>query len=143
MTEYNLNILEEKINKALINGLILKDLTCIPINGLINEEISNIEEKIEYSLPNQYKEFLKKYNGADFDVVRIFGNDISNFQVIDYSLLVFSSDPSGFLYAFDKNEKVYCIDPDGGEIILVAQDFGLFLCDYIFGKDSKEFGEKE
>lgn len=140
----------EKINQVIESGLLIKGLYNLPINSANDLDIRNVESKLPFKLSDQYKEFLKFWNGANLDIVRIFGvGQTENFIPSlldcqsDYNnkgLIIIASDPAGFVYGQNIKGGIFSIDSEGEETSKVADSFNNFVCDYLFGPNASAFG---
>jgi hypothetical protein len=144
----------EKITSPEILGsdLLLRELTFIPERGATAAEISEEESEIGHRFSEAYRQFLLRWNGINLDVIRLYGvgqvdsrlHQLAKEQIPEMPhLVVIGSDPAGFVYAEDSRGAVLSLDHDGGEVKCVAQSFESFIVDYVFGKDSEEFGGEE
>ena len=118
-------------------------------NEKIEKLLIELEENIEFKLPNLYREFLKKYNGGETpntsiksngvssDVRAFYGlgdvkyNNIKTLEIneIDKILLTVAEDSFGNVFAIDLGEeKIYFIDHEKeNEISLVEESFSEFV----------------
>lgn len=134
--------------KVLGSGLLLREHISIPVSGATDAEIAQEEAELSKPLSEGYRRFLRRWNGINLDVIRLYGagevspgiQQLKTMQLpaIDH-LLAFATDPAGFVYAEDNTERVVSFDHDGGEIAFVARDFDAFIVDFVFGKDSAAF----
>jgi hypothetical protein len=141
------------IQKIISSKLLIDDLYFIPLSGASDEQIRVTEKELNFPLSEEFKEFLKLWNGANLDVVRVYGcnkidasiptlKDTQN-GYIARGYLIIGSDPAGFLFAQNKLGEIFSIDMEGEEIQKVAKNFEDFLCDYIFGQRAESFAGKE
>lgn len=131
-------------------GALIRELIHVPRRGATEEEIREEESKAGRPFSEAYRRFLRRWNGMNLDVIRLFGMGDVDSGVERWAhgwvpehiphLLAIGSDPAGFVYAEDSDGAVYSIDHDGGEVSCVARDFDNFVVDYVFGKDSAYFG---
>jgi hypothetical protein len=129
-------------------GLLLPELVSIPVFGASDTEIKEEEATLGKSLSEGYRRFLRRWNGIDLDVIRLYGagsvskgiGALKNAQLPALAeFIAIGSDPAGFVYAEGDGGKVYSFDHDGGEIECIARDFDAFIVEYVFGKDSAAF----
>lgn len=149
----DINKIKLLIDKVQFSGILLKSLHFIPENGAKKEDIEDIEEKIGSSLSEGYKQFLLNWDGANLDVIRIFGTHNASsrimkltkfqFDLLGTGRVVIGSDPAGFLYAETPDGSIYMIDTDGDSDKLVAMDIEDLLCNYVFGERASEFAGDE
>lgn len=139
----------KKIEKILKTSLLSKGLCYIPAHGASPEAISEEEKILNRSLSETHKEFLSHWDGINLEVVRLFGckedKETRKLSKNQFELpekgnpIFFASEPTGFIYAYDKQENVYSIDTDGWEITKTADSLDEFICDFVFGKRAAEF----
>lgn len=141
----------EKITspEILSSDLLIRELTFIPERGASAAEINEEESEVGHAFSEAYRQFLSRWNGIDLDVLRLYGVGVVDGRIHRLAkeqspemphLVVIGSDPAGFVYAEDSNGSIYSLDHDGGEVKCVAQSFESFILDYVFGKDSADFG---
>lgn len=133
----NPSVLIEKLFKA---EVLSEALTDIPDKGATEAELVEAENRLGISINNEYKEFLKIWNGANLDVIRPYS---TNKLYIENGNMVFSDDPSGFIYSINENGEIICFDTDGGETKTIASSFNDFFYSYLFGSRSHEFMGEE
>jgi hypothetical protein len=145
-----MNIIYEKLKFIEKKNFLSKNFFYLPKHGLSDQDIKILQEKVEFKFDPKFVDFLKEFNGSNLDVIRIFGvskYDDRIFDLVennkDEDLFIFASDPAGFTYAQDSNFYVFSIDSEGGETIKVAENFEDFICNYLFGNRSEEFGGEE
>ena len=143
----------EILSKVIRSGILQEELTTIPERGATSEEIAGEELLLDRSLSEQHKDILRKWNGLDLDVLRLFGCGqseiprISHFQ-FDFpgrppGCVVIGSDPSGFLYFEDGRGNIWSCDTDGGSTNLLAKDLNDFFSRLVFGRDASRFAGDE
>lgn len=141
----------EKIQQVISSNLLLKDLCFIPSKGASKEEIAQEETKIGHNFSASHLTFLMKWNGLILDVISFFGCNNTEgairslcdnqFDFNKHDLLVIASDPAGFLYGYSlKDGQIFSVDSHGGEKKRVASNLEDFICNYLFGSRSGEFG---
>lgn len=60
----------KKLIETLMKKNILSEgLTEIPSSGASEEDILTVEKRLEITINNEYKEFLKLWNGANLDII--------------------------------------------------------------------------
>ena len=150
----------DRIKKVLNSELLSKDLSDIPTNGASEAMIKKEEEKLPRKLSLQHKEFLKNWNGANLDFIRVFGvhpveNDFLKelakenkewedvVKEVGENSIYFANDITGFMYFELEDGSIVYLDTDGGEIKKVADDINDFFLNYIFGKRADEYGDTE
>jgi hypothetical protein len=141
------------VEKIINSKVLCYNLTFIPKKRPSEQSINRIKESVEISINPIHEIFIRRWNGIDLEVIKIYSFDkkeenIPNlmdrqFDLNKEGLLVFGSSPSGFLYSYDNQGIVFSIDTDGWNIEKVADSFEDFICNYVFGKRSREFGGDE
>ena len=130
----------ELIEKLIRAEVLSLALTNIPDKGATEEYFVETESRLGISINYEYKEFLKIWNGADLDVIRLYS---TNNLYIENGNLVFADDPSGFIYSINENGEITSFDTDGGETKTIASSFSDFFYSYLFGSRSHEFMGEE
>jgi hypothetical protein len=148
-----ITLLEKIISPEILGSdLLLRELTFIPVRGATAAEIREEESEVGHPFSEAYRQFLLRWNGINLDVIRLYGagkvdsrlHRLVKEQIPELPhMVVIGSDPAGFIYAENSNGAIYSLDHDGGELKCVAQGFESFIVDYVFGKNSAEFGGEE
>lgn len=143
----------EIIYKVVATNLLIKGLYYLPHKGASEIDIKNAEEALGLILFSDHKNFLKYWNGANLDIIRLFGcgqtedaipNISSNqFGMEKKDFRIIASDPAGFIYVQDNMEKIFSFDTDGGIFAEVGKNFEDFICNYLFGLRAKEFAGEQ
>jgi hypothetical protein len=143
------------IEKAISSCVLLEDMTVIPLSGSSESDIMEEERLLSRSLSSSHKSLLKKWNGVNLDVIRLYGcgsvheefKRLSTCQtgVLAESVgnIVFGDDPSGFMYAEKSDGKILSVQTSVGEIKEIAENLDDFFERFVFGKDAKEFGGED
>jgi hypothetical protein len=127
-------------------------MVTIPETGASEQEIKAEEVFLSRPLSAPHAALLKKWNGLNLDMIRIYGvgavrsrirrlkdNQLDSVARMP-GFIAFGSDPSGFVYAEGKNLEVYCFDTDGGDRPEpIASNIEDFFGRYVFGPDSDKF----
>jgi len=140
-----------KIEQVICSGVLLEGLTFVPIHGATNAEISAAEVAVSRPISDSHKVLLRRWNGLNLDVIRVFGCDPSENEVrnladcqrADSNNTVFGDDPAGFAYSEAPDGKIYCHDSDPKSQHLVADDLELFFTSYVFGAGAELFGGED
>lgn len=143
------------IEKAIKSGVLIDGLTIIPDRGASDTEIVEEEKKLPRPLSSQHKAILKRWNGMNMDIMRLYGcadvheelrrlcdSQIDMFSEVE-GAIVFADDPSGFIYAESLTGSVHSIQAANGEMKVLAASIDDFFERLVFGKDAKEFGGVE
>ncbi len=143
------------IEKAISSGVLLEDMTVIPKLGSSDSDIQREENLLPRPLSNNHVTLLKKWNGMNLDVIRLYGcgsvheelKQLSSCQMGVLSELegnvVFGDDPAGFMYAEKDDGTILSVQTSSGEIKEVAQNMDDFFERLVFGKDAREFGGED
>jgi SMI1-KNR4 cell-wall len=140
----------ETIEKVIEARVLIESLMLVPDKGATSDEIKQEELLIGVTFSKYYKSFLERWNGIDLDIIRIYGcgdslnriRRISNEQTEELALqklIVFGSDPSGFIYVENEKGEIFSFDSDGGELEFLSKNLNIFFADLVFGKDSNRF----
>jgi hypothetical protein len=146
-----MNKLKDKINKVIQSNILNKEMIDMPSRGLLENEIKEIEDKTGKKIFYQYRSFLKRYNGYNLDWIKFHGCTKIDKEIFDITEnfdetieeIIIASDSYGIGYFEKKNGEIFSFDYDGGAIEKVADSFEDFICNYVFGKRSREFGGDE
>ena len=123
----------------------------VPTRGATSADIAAIEAAISRSISHRHKELLRRWNGLNLDVVRVFGcnpstgeiRNLADSQLTDSTNIVIGDDPAGFTYSEASDGKIYCHDSDPISKRHVADNLELFFTSYLFGPAAESFGGKE
>jgi len=150
----------ERIEKVLKRDILSKNLSDIPKNGATDKMIEDEEKKLPRPLSEQHKAFLKRWNGANLDFIRVLGtHPVENefleelakenlewkeiIKEIGKNAIYFANDITGFMYFELEDGSIVKLDTDGGSIKKVAKDMNDFFLNYIFGNRAAEYGDTE
>ena len=147
------DIIERALNSSYLMEE-LEGLIVVPKAGATDEVIKEEENLIKRKLSKQHKDILKKWNGINLEVVRLYGcgsvdeelDRLSDKQMqglTNKGQIVIGSDPSGFIYLESFGGAVSVYDPEGDEIREIARDLDDFFCRLVFGKDAREFAGED
>lgn len=143
------------IEKAISSGVLLEDMMVVPRIGSSDSDIKQEEKGLPRPLSKSHISFLKKWNGINLDVVRLYGcgnvheelKRLSSSQSGVLSELeaciVFGDDPAGFMYAEKDNGSILSVQTSNSEIKEIAQNMDDFFERLVFGKDAKEFAGED
>lgn len=143
------------IEKAISSNVLLEDMTVIPRLGSNDSDIQREEFFLPRPLSNKHVALLKKWNGINLDVIRLYGcgnvheelKSLSSCQTGVLSELegnvVFGDDPAGFMYAEKDDGTILSVQTSSGEIKEIAQNMDDFFERLIFGKDARKFAGKD
>jgi hypothetical protein len=126
--------------KLVASDVLINSMVTLPSLGASVSELRDVEQRIGVVLDPELSTFLKAFNGACLDVIRIYS--CQKLRVTELGL-EFASDPSGFVYYIVSSGDVLYEDTDGGEIKQVAGSVQDFFHSYLFGKRSAEFAGEE
>ena len=126
------------------------DLTTIPKSGASKGDIAALKDVLPRAISKQHEQLLLKWNGADLDVIRIYGcqNVEANLSFIAEKQfenpinggIAFGDDPTGFIYLEADDGKVYSLDTVSGNTQELASDLEDFFSRLLFGEDASLFG---
>lgn len=142
-----------KIEKVLNSPLLSKGLCYVPTHGASKQSIEKEEDLLGKKISKQHRTLLEKWDGINLEVLRFYGctKDKETRQISECQFdldeldnpIFFASEPAGYIYVYDKEEKIYLIDTDGWEITKIATSLEDFICNYVFGKRAAEFAGDE
>lgn len=137
------NVLRAKLLKA--------SLIFIPQHGATEQALDALSKVLPRSLSKTHLSLLKRWNGVNLDVVRIYGatstpnelRGLADVQNEPFSqipgAIVFGDDPSGFVYAESLDGKIMSLDLSSGEIETIANNMNDFFSSFVFGPKAAEF----
>ncbi|MFI0416533.1 MAG: SMI1/KNR4 family protein [Candidatus Thiodiazotropha sp.] len=140
-----------KIEQALRSGVLIEDLIVVPQSGATDGMIASEEKKLSRSLSSQHKKLLKRWNGMNIDVIRLYGcgpvvdeidalfNRQSGVLSEQKGNVVFGDDPAGYMYAEADDGSILSVDTASGEVKKLANDIDDFFSRLVFGVDAKDF----
>ena len=143
------------IEKSLSSGILLEEMIVVPQAGASESDIRSEEKLLPRSLSSSHISLLKKWNGMNLDVIRLYGcgnvhEELKRLSSCQTGALVelegnivFGDDPSGFMFAEKSDGKILSVQTSVGEIKEVAENLDDFFERLIFGKDAKEFGGED
>jgi len=149
-----------RIEKVIESGILEQGFPRIPKNGATNKMIENEEKKLSRPLSEQHKAFLKRWNGANLDFMRVLGthpveNEFMEELAKEYTewkeivdevgnkAIYFANDITGFMYFEREDGSIVSLDTDGGSIDKEAEDMNDFFLNYIFGERANEYADTE
>ena len=141
----------EVIAKVLDSGVLMPSLLYVPAEGASAEMIAEEERALGRRLSPKHQAVLRRWNGINLEVLRMYGcgdtppqvGRLSENQGLDAWRVVgtaVGSDPAGFLYVEDDVGNILSLDHDGGAIKKVAADLDDFFGRFVFGEDAHLFG---
>jgi hypothetical protein len=145
----------EVIERVLRTGVLMEDLTIVPAQGASDREIDSEQHAIGRQFSPELKNFLRRWNGANLDVLVLFGCGRTHAEIPRFrdrqilrptsmeDSVIICSDPAGFLFAESPDRRVISIDSQGGACKAVGSSFNDFICRFVFGGDSDLFGGEE
>lgn len=148
------------LERVIDSGVLLDGFPRIPSKGATKDMICREEKVMPRSLSEQHKLFLKSWNGANFDFMRVYGvHDVESSFIrilekenrewdeiineVGNKAILFADDISGFMYFELFDRTITQLDTDGGEMEVVADDMSDFFLNYLFGKRAEEYAGKD
>lgn len=150
----------DRLEKVIESGILNQGFPRISKNGATDEMIKNEEKKLSRPLSEQHKALLRRWNGSNFDFIRVLGtypvkNDFLEELAKEYvewkeivdevgnKVIYFANDVSGFMYFELEDGSIIDLDNDGGGIDKVAEDMNDFFLNYLFGARADEYAGME
>lgn len=150
----------DKIKKVMQANILSKDLSDIPKNGATLNMIKEEEQSLPRPLSEQHIAFLKEWNGANLDFLRVLGvHPVENefleelakenkewediVTEVGHGAIYFANDISGFMYFELSDGTITQYDTDGSNDEKLATDMNDFFDNYIFGARAAEYAEQE
>lgn len=144
------------IEKVVASGVLIDGLFLLANSGAGSDEIDSAEKMVGHELSSDYKAFLNRWNGADLDVIRLYGcgnvdESLKSIESQSYLIeefpdfILFGSSPAGFMYLESTlDQKVYVMDAMSSDApVNICHSFSEFVVEYVFGERSNEFGGDE
>lgn len=128
------------IEKLVDSGVLGKGLTEISKAGATDIDLESVKERVGSKLDPELVAFLRSFDGANLDVVRVY--PCRRLNMAEHGL-EFADDPAGFVYYVTGSGEVVCEDTDGGGVKTLAMSVTEFIHSYIFGARSREFAGEE
>jgi hypothetical protein len=144
-----------KIERVISSGLLRPNLLAIPNGGASLDQIALEESAMSRLLSPIHKGLLRRWNGLNLEVIRVFGCEVtlpsipslreSQFppSFLPAASLAFASDPVGFVYVELEAGGIVSVDSDGGEIELVASSIDDFFDNFVFGMRGDKFADSD
>ncbi len=147
----------ERIENIINSGLLNDGFPRIPSKGATEEMIEEEEKKLNRPLSEIHKIFLKKWNGANLDFIRVYGvykteNEFIKELAVEYkewteeiiddiegNPIFFADDVGGFMYFELEDGRIVQLDPEFTGLYPVALDMRDFFLNYLFGKRANEY----
>ncbi len=145
----------KKIEEVLESSVLVDELLVVPDRGATEAEIAAEEHLIGRTFSGGFSEFLRKWNGANLDVIVIFGCGETHPEIPALrdrqtllpcgigQAIVIGSDPAGFVFAEARNRQIVSIDTKGGGHEVVGSGFADFVSRFVFGEDSHLFCDED
>jgi hypothetical protein len=143
------------IERAINSDVLIRDLTFVPDEGASDMELEKLGSILPRSLSFAHIQLLKRWNGANLEVIRIFGaacllGGPRTLDQIDHpfdpafgNAIIFGDDPSGFLYLEGENGEIYSLDHDGGRATAIARNLDEFFSVNVFGAGAAQFAGED
>jgi hypothetical protein len=128
------------IESVLASGVLIDSMTMLSPTGATDIELDAAAKRVGKNINSELAEFLRNYDGADLDVLRIYSCE--RLKETDYGV-AFADDPAGFVYYLADSGDVVMEDTDGGHVKRIATSIKDFIHEYVFGKRSAEFAGEE
>lgn len=147
----------KKIENVIRADLLSKNLSDIPLYGVTDEMIQEEEKKLNRPLSNYHKQFLKRWNGANLDFIRVYGvhrteNEFIKELAIEYkewieeiisdiegNPIFFADDTAGFMYFELEDGKIVELDSEFSGLNIIADNMRDFFLNYLFGERANEY----
>ncbi len=145
-----------RIEEVIKSGLLNKDLTDI-CSGATDEMIEEEEKKLNRPLSEYHKMFLRKYNGANLDFIRVYGvhkteNEFIRELAEEYqeyteeiiddiegNPIFFADDAGGTMYFELEDGTIVQLDSEFTGLDVIASDMRDFFLNYLFGERANEY----
>lgn len=141
----------ETIERVLEAKVLKKSLIYVPERGATEQELAELAKKLPRVLSESHLSLLKRWNGINLDVLRLYGASpaIGELRALSEAqsgllvslpgAIVFGDDPSGFVYAETLTGEIVSFDSSYGDLRAVASSLDDFIERLVFGKDADKF----
>jgi hypothetical protein len=145
----------ERIQQVLDAGLLMPQLIVVPTTGATEDEVDAEGRLLGRPLRPDHARILRRWNGLDLEVVRLFGCGENAGEAERLSArqapsaicvggtIAIGADPSGFVYLQSNSGLVFSFDSDGCELNQVATDLDDFFERLVFGPDAASFAGED
>lgn len=145
----------DAIDRVLATDLLMPEMLVLPAPA-DNARIAKEESELPRPLSEEHRSLLKRWDGANLDVLRIFGCEGTNEDEIGSLArrqvgevagvrlaIAFGSDPSGFVFLESDDGSVWSVDSDGVAVRRLSSTIGEFFELLVFGPNASDFGGDE
>jgi hypothetical protein len=143
----------EAIRLLLDSGVVSRSLTVVP-DGATEQDLQLEERILGLNLCEDYKAFLRQWNGANVEVATFYGCGQTHPEIPrvtqhqepwakSFNGIVIGGDPAGFVYVQLMDCRILVVDTDGGTEENVAANFDDFVGRFMLGPDAESFGGSE
>lgn len=145
----------QTIERVLKSKILKESLTYVPGRGVTSQELMELSNKLPRTLSEAQLSLLKRWNGLNLDVVRVYGASPTDGELRGLSEVqsgplseisgnvIFADDPSGFVYAETSTGEIISFDSSFGEVKTIAASLDDFFDRLVFGKDADQFAGKD
>jgi len=150
----------DRLEKVIGSGILNQGFPRISKNGATEAMIESEEKNLSRPLSEQHKALLRKWNGSNFDFIRVLGthpveNDFLKELAKEYiewkeivdevgdKAIYFANDITGFMYFELEDGTIVLLDTDGGGIRKKAEDMNDFFLNFLFGERADEYAGSE
>lgn len=140
------------IEKVINSEVLLEEMLVLPKIGNSNEGFIQEETSLVRNLSDSHKSILRKWNGFNLDVIRLYGCGVVHEELKRLStcqtgplteregVIVFGDDPVGFVYGEQVDGSILSEDTSTGDVKVIAKNMDDFFERLVFGVDAVEFG---
>jgi len=147
----------ERIKNIINSGVLDDGFPRISSEGATDDMIEKEEKKLNRSLSNYHKQFLRRWNGANLDFIRVYGvhkteNEFIKELAKEYeewieeiisdiegNPIFFADDASGTMYFELEDGRIVELDPEFTGLNVIAEDMQDFFLNYLFGERANEY----
>lgn len=142
----------DRVRQVLASNLLISGLVFLPSRGASAAEVHAEIAALARSLSAELVRFLMTWNGANLDVLLLFGCAGTDTEIPGLrhrqallpaglrEAVAIGSDPAGFVFVEGSGGEIIAVDTEGGDHEVVGTGFDDFICRYVFGEDSDRFG---
>jgi hypothetical protein len=147
----------KRIEDVINSGVLLQGFPRIPDVGASDEMIKAEETKLNRSLSDYHKQFLKQWNGANLDFIRVYGVHKTESEFIkelgteyaewiddviseiEGNSILFADDAGGNMYFELEDGRIAYIDSEFSGLNVIAVDMRDFFLDFLFGDRADQY----
>lgn len=147
----------QRIERVINSGVLDQGFPRVPKSGADQMMVEAEEEKLNRPLSDYHKQFLKHWNGANLDFIRIYGvHETENefikelakeykewvediISKIEGNPILFADDAGGNMYFELEDGRIAYIDSEFSGLNVIATDMRDFFLNFLFGERADQY----